>query len=126
AARRRRAAAGAFRTRTGARARVFHSSTNRRTDCRRVSPRVGRYHRVKMRRAAPALVTSVFIALAMAACGQSAPAAPAAPAQTGATTEPAATSGLIGSTAVGTADAHFNPTEAGGGGAMGTNAVTDA
>lgn len=65
------------------------------------------------------LVTALVVALVLVACGQ---AAPAQPTQVPGT---APTSAILGATAVGTTEAHFNPTEGVGGGSLGSSAVTD-
>lgn len=70
-------------------------------------------------RAGTALVTALVVALGLVACGQAVPPQPTqAPG-------PAPTSAVLGATAVGTAEAHFNPTEGVGGGALGSTAVND-
>jgi hypothetical protein len=66
-----------------------------------------------------AIVTGVVVAIAMIACGQNAAPAVQAPA-------PDATSAIQGATAIVTGvEAHFNPTEGVGGGALGSNPVSD-
>ena len=70
-------------------------------------------------RVGTALATAVIVALVLVACGQPAPAQPTQP------SGPEATSAILGATAVGTTEAHFNPTEGVGGGALGSNPVAD-
>ena len=70
-------------------------------------------------RVGTALVTALVVALVLVACGQAAPPQPTQ------ASGPVATSAILGATAVGTTEAHFNPTEGVGGGALGSNAVTD-
>src|SRR5712692_1890640 len=70
--------------------------------------------------AARALSAGVVAAIVLAACSQSAPPA------VGPTTPPVvATSAVEGSPAIATVEGHFNPTEAVGGGANSSNAVSN-
>jgi hypothetical protein len=66
------------------------------------------------------LLAGVLVGVAMAACSQTAP-----PAVEPTAAAPQATTGIEGITPVGTVEAHFNPTEAVGGGALGSNAVSN-
>lgn len=67
-----------------------------------------------------ALLVGGIVALSLAACSQAAPPAPTATAA-----GPQATSAVEGATPQGTVAGHFNPTEAVGGGANSSSAVTD-
>jgi hypothetical protein len=67
-----------------------------------------------------ALVAGLVVAIVLGACSQPAPVAPTA-VQSG----PIATSAVQGATPIGTVEGHFNPTEAVGGGANSSSAVSD-